>query len=74
MPRPTHPTNPAEAWMLQIARNLCDAEEGMLRETTKLIIDRDAKYSHDWRAWLEREGVEVIRLPPKSPSSLMQNP
>jgi transposase InsO family protein len=61
-------TNPAEAWMLQIARNVCDVEDGVLRKATKLLIDRDAKYSHDWRAWLEREGVEVIRLPPKSPN------
>ena len=61
-------TNPAEAWMLQIARNLCDVEDGVLREATKLIIDRDTKYSHDWRVWLKREGVEVIRLPPKSPN------
>jgi len=61
-------TNPAEAWMLQIARNLCDVEDGVLRGSTKLIIDRDTKYSHDWRVWLNREGVEVIRLPPRSPN------
>jgi putative transposase len=53
---------------MQIARNLCDVEDGVLRAATKLIIDRDAKYSHDWRAFLEREGVQVIRLPPKSPN------
>ncbi|MCI0428952.1 MAG: integrase core domain-containing protein [Rhodospirillales bacterium] len=61
-------TNPAEAWMLQIARNACDVEDGMLAEGKTLIIDRDAKYSHDWRAFLEEQGVEVIRLPPKSPN------
>ena len=42
-------TNPTEAWMLQIARNLWDVEDGVLREATKLIVDRDTKYSHDWR-------------------------
>jgi hypothetical protein len=36
-------TNPAEGWMLQIARNLCDAEDGVLTQGTKLIVDRDAK-------------------------------
>jgi len=61
-------TNPAQAWMLQIACNLCEVERGVLGRATKLLIDRDAKYSHDWRAWLEREGVEVIRLPPRSPN------
>src|SRR5262252_511217 len=44
-------TNPAEAWMLQVARNLCDVESRVLGRATKLLIDRDAKYSHDWRAW-----------------------
>jgi transposase InsO family protein len=61
-------TNPAEAWMLQMARNLCDVDDGVLTSAAKLIIDRDTKYSHDWRAFLERQGVEVIRLPPKSPN------
>jgi len=61
-------TNPAEAWMLQMARNLCDVEDGVLSEGRKLLIDRDAKYSGDWRAFLEEQGVEVIRLPPKSPN------
>ncbi len=61
-------TNPAEDWMLQIARNACDVEDGLLTEGRTLLIDRDAKYSHDWRAFLEEQGVEVIRLPPKSPN------
>ena len=61
-------TNPAEAWMLQIARNACDVDDGVLSEGRKLLIDRDAKYSGDWRAFLKEQGVEVIRLPPKSPN------
>lgn len=40
----------------------------MLTEGRTLIIDRDAKYSHDWRTFLEEQGVEVIRLPPRSPN------
>jgi transposase InsO family protein len=61
-------TNPAEAWMLQIARNLCDVDDGVLTQGRKLIVDRDAKYSYDWRSFIEEQGVEVIRLPPKSPN------
>jgi len=61
-------TNPAEAWMLQIARNACDVDDGVLSGGRKLLIDRDAKYSGDWRAFLKEQGVEVIRLPPKSPN------
>jgi len=61
-------TNPNEAWMLQMARNLTDAEAGMLRGTRHLIVDRDTKYSKAFRTFLAREGVEVIRLPPRSPN------
>ena len=61
-------TNPAEGWMLQIARNACDVDDGVLSEGRKLLIDRDAEYSGDWRAFLKEQGVEVIRLPPKSPN------
>jgi putative transposase len=61
-------TNPAQGWMLQIARNACDVDDGVLSEGRKLLIDRDAKYSGDWRQFIEEQGVEVIRLPPKSPN------
>jgi transposase InsO family protein len=61
-------TNPNEAWMLQIARNLTDAETGMLRGTRHLIVDPDTKYSAAFRTFLVREGVDVIRLPPRSPN------
>jgi hypothetical protein len=40
-------TSPAEGWMLQIARNACDVDDGVLSEGRKLLIDRDAKYSGD---------------------------
>jgi putative transposase len=61
-------TNPTEAWMLQLARNVADAEDGILVGKSHLIVDRDAKYSRDWRAFVEEQGVEVIRLPPRSPN------
>jgi predicted restriction endonuclease len=34
-----------------------------------LILDRDAKYSDAFRTVLLREGIHVIRLPPRSPQS-----
>lgn len=61
-------TNPHEAWMLQISRNLVDMESGALRDKRLLIVDRDAKYSSTFRYTLEREGIGVIRLPPRSPN------
>jgi putative transposase len=60
--------NPNEAWMLQTARNLLDTSSGLLQGKRHLIVDRDTKYSVTFRTFLAREGVEVIRLPPRSPN------
>jgi len=54
--------------MLQMSRNLLDPESGFLRDKTHLIVDRDTKYSCAFRLALEREGIGVIRLPPRSPN------
>ena len=61
-------TNPNEAWMLQVARSLTDGESGALLGKRHLIVDRDTKYSTAFRTFVAREGVEVIRLPPRSPN------
>jgi len=61
-------THPNEAWMMQIARNLLDSETGALRGKRHLIVDRDTKYSTEFRTFLVREDVHVIRLPPRSPN------
>lgn len=61
-------TNPSDVWMLQISRSLVDMDSGALREKRFLIIDRDAKYSSAFRQTLKREGIGVIRLPPRSPN------
>ena len=60
--------NPDAVWMLQIARNMTDAEFGMLHGNRKLIIDRDAKYCQDFRQLLGQAGTTIIRLPPRSPN------
>jgi putative transposase len=61
----SHPDN---RWMTQIARNLTDAEDGILRDTRYLILDRDTKYCDEFRSVLVREGIHLIRLPPRSPN------
>jgi transposase InsO family protein len=61
-------TQPDEAWMLQVARNLLDVETGILAGERFLIMDRDTKYSLRFRRMLAREGIAVIRLPPRSPN------
>ena len=54
--------------MLQIARNLTDAENGFLRGKKYLLMDRDTKFSEEFRVTLEQAGVEAVRLPPRSPN------
>jgi transposase InsO family protein len=60
--------NPDEPWMKQIARNLTDCEDGFLSGKRYLIMDRDTKFTEAFRTILEDEGVESVRLPPRSPN------
>ena len=60
--------HPDSAWMMQIARNITDMDEGFLLGKRYLMLDRDTKYSDAFRNVLVREGVQIIRLPPKSPN------
>ena len=58
-------TRPDEVWMLQVCRNLIDEESGALASKRYLIVDRDTKYTQQFRKLLEGSGMEVIRLPSK---------
>jgi transposase InsO family protein len=59
-------TRPDESWMLQIARNETDPQAGALHAKRYLIIDRDTKYSEQFRRLIRDNGTKVIRLPPMS--------
>jgi len=61
-------TNPDEQWMIQVARNLSDSQDRFLREKKYLLMDRDAKFSEEFRDSLEQAGVQAVRLPPRSPN------
>jgi putative transposase len=61
-------TKPDEAWMLQVGRNLVDAESGAMRGKGYLILDRDAKYTDQFRRLMRGSGTKVIQLPPRSPN------
>ena len=61
-------TRPGEAWMLQVGRNLIDDESGALASKRYLIIERDTKYTQQFRRLVNEGGTEVIRLPPMSPN------
>ncbi len=54
--------------MLQAARNLIDAESGAMRGKVYLILDRDSKYTDQFRRLIRGSGTEVIRLRQQSPN------
>src|SRR5450432_378618 len=56
------------AWMAQVARNLTDAEAGPLTGFGHLIVDRDPLYTAHFRALLQTAGVQLVRLPSRSPN------
>jgi transposase InsO family protein len=60
--------HPDGAWMTQVARNLTDHVDGFLRHHRQLILDRDPLYTHAFRAILRGAGVNVVRLPARSPN------
>lgn len=59
---------PTGEWMLQVARNLLDSEDGFLLGKTNLIMDRDPLYARDFRTLLAGAGVRPVRLPARSPN------
>ncbi len=55
-------------WMAQGARNLIDAVAGPLRGFRHLIVDRDPLYTARFEKLLASAGIEVVRLPARSPN------
>jgi putative transposase len=55
-------------WMSQIARNLTDAEQGILTGKRYLIHDRDALFTAEFLKMIADAGVESVKLPPRSPN------
>lgn len=60
--------SPDSAWIKQVARNLTDCEDGFLNGTTHLLMDRDTKFTKEFREILKSSGVKSVRLPPRSPN------
>ncbi len=61
-------TNPASAWMEQIARNLTDCEEGFLTGRRFLVIDRDAIFSPRFKSIVWGSGVEILLTAYQAPN------
>ena len=61
-------TAPNGAYMKQVACNLVDVSDGFLVNSRHLIMDRDTKYTEEFRDYLDREGVKPVRCPVRAPN------
>jgi putative transposase len=61
-------SEPDSAWMGQVSRNVTDASDGFLTGKRFLIHDRDPLFTVAFRETLAAAGVQVVRLPPRSPN------
>ncbi len=63
-------TNPTEAWMLRVAKEVTMEDYGLLavHGCTRLIIDRDKNFGKAFRGFMSSSGVELLRLPKRSPN------
>ena len=59
---------PDEAFVLQAMRHFTAGTDGLLGQGRVLICDRDPKWSAAVVAFLEREGVWIIRTPARAPN------
>ena len=61
-------TAPDGVFMKQVARNRTDVSDGFLLNSRYLIMDRDIKYTHDFRGHLDLEGVKPVRCLARAPN------
>ena len=52
---------------------LTDAEDGFLNGKRYVLMDRDGKFCPAFRDILEQEGINCVRLPPRSPNASFWN-
>jgi transposase InsO family protein len=62
-------TNPAMAWVVQVARNFTSDLEDAGRQFRFLIRDRDTKFTATFDEVFKAIGTEVIRTPVRSPKA-----
>ncbi len=61
-------TNPDSRFMAQVARNLTDPVDGFLRAKRHLILDRDTKFTEQFRRILEGAGVAPVTIALQAPN------
>ena len=60
--------NPDSSFMAQVARSLTDAEGGFLKGIRYLILDRDTKFTAQFRGILEDAGVRMVTTTFQAPN------
>jgi len=60
--------DPTQEWVVQVARNVTDCEDGFLPEGSRLSHDRDPVFGKKFKETLAATGVRTVKLPPKSPN------
>ena len=60
--------HPTEAWITQMARNAVDDACGALRQCRYVLHDRDAKFCAAFDNVLASEGIQSLKIPPRSPN------
>ena len=55
-------------WMTQIARNVTDEVDGFFKGKRYLFHDRDPLYTREFLSLLSEQGIESVKLPPRSPN------
>lgn len=61
-------TNPNSDFMAQVARNLTDCQDGFLLGKRYLILDRDTKFTNEFKTILKGSGVRAIRISYQAPN------
>ena len=59
---------PDGAFMMQVGRKLTDLQEGFVCGERLLILDRDQKFTTEFRNLLEHARTDVVQLPHRSPN------
>ena len=54
--------------MAQIARNVTDTFSGFLLGKSYLIVDRDPRFTKEFRSILNESGVKAVRTPLRNPN------
>ena len=60
--------NPDSPRMKQVARELTAYDDGFLNGNKYLLMDRDTKFTAEFRKIIEDQGTECVLLPPRSPN------